>query len=387
MNYIGLIVKNPFRNKTRTTLAIIGIAIGIATIVALGLVTSGLQASTQSTLKAGAAEITATQTGSSGFESSGSIDEKRVTDIRNINGVKDTTGILRTTASLNSSSSSGSSSSGFGSSSSLSVSGIDSSKLGLVGITSVNGTVFSNGSANEIIIGKTAAQELNKTVGDTITIYGKDFKITGIFETGSFMQDDGAYMPLNTLQNLTSNDNKVSTIAVKVVDNANVTDVSQSIENAYPNELSTITAADQASRTNNALSAINTATWAISILAIVIGGVGVINTMIMSVYERTREIGVLKAVGWRSRRILGMILGESIVLTLMAAVVGTVVGILGVEILLSYSATFGTMIKPVFTLDLFIRAFGIALLVGLVGGIYPAYRASRLAPTEALRYE
>ncbi|MCE7697549.1 MAG: ABC transporter permease [Methanobacterium paludis] len=129
MNYIGLIVKNPFRNKTRTTLAIIGIAIGIATIVALGLVTSGLQASTQSTLKAGAAEITATQTGSSGFESSGSIDEKRVTDIRNINGVKDTAGILRTTASLNSSSSSGSSSSGFGSSSSLSVSGIDSSKL------------------------------------------------------------------------------------------------------------------------------------------------------------------------------------------------------------------------------------------------------------------
>ena len=387
MNYIGLIVKNPFRNKTRTTLAIIGIAIGIATIVALGLVTSGLQASTQSTLKAGAAEITATQTGSSGFESSGSIDEKRVTDIRNINGVKDTAGILRTTAGLNSSSSSGSSSSGFGSSSSLSVSGIDSSKLDLVGISSVNGTVFSNGSANEIIIGKTAAQELNKTVGDTITLYGKDFKITGIFETGSFMQDNGAYMPLNTLQNLTSNDNKVSTIAVKVVDNANVTDVSQSIENAYPNELSTITAADQASRTNNALSAINTATWAISILAIVIGGVGVINTMIMSVYERTREIGVLKAVGWRSRRILGMILGESIVLTLMAAVVGTVVGILGVEILLSYSATFGTMIKPVFTLDLFIRAFGIALLVGLVGGIYPAYRASRLAPTEALRYE
>lgn len=387
MNYIGLIVKNPFRNKTRTTLAIIGIAIGIATIVALGLVTSGLQASTQSTLKAGAAEITATQTGSSGFESSGSIDEKRVTDIRNINGVKDTAGILRTTASLNSSSSSGSSSSGFGSSSSLSVSGIDSSKLDLVGISSVNGTVFSNGSANEIIIGKTAAQELNKTVGDTITLYGKDFKITGIFETGSFMQDNGAYMPLNTLQNLTSNDNKVSTVAVKVVENANVTDVSQSIENAYPNELSTITAADQASRTNNALSAINTATWAISILAIVIGGVGVINTMIMSVYERTREIGVLKAVGWRSRRILGMILGESIVLTLMAAVVGTVVGILGVEILLSYSATFGTMIKPVFTLDLFIRAFGIALLVGLVGGIYPAYRASRLAPTEALRYE
>lgn len=378
MNYLGLIIKNPFRNKTRTALAIVGIAIGIATIVALGLVTSGLQASTQSTLKAGAAEITVTHTGSNEFGStSGSINQSRVTDISNISGVKETAGILRATA-VNVGGSSGNG---------LSISGIDSSKLNLMGVDSVNGTIYSNGSTNEIILGKTAAEDLNKSVGDNITLFGKNFKITGVFETGSFIQDAGAFMPLDTLQNLTSNDGKVSTIAVKVTDNANVTDVSQQIENDYPNELSTVTAADQAGRINDALGAINTATWAISLLAIVIGGVGVINTMIMSVYERTREIGVLKAVGWRGRRILGMILGESIVLTIMAAIVGTIVGVVGVEVLLSYSATFGTMIKPVFSIELFLRAFGIAFLVGIVGGIYPAYRASRLAPTEALRYE
>ena len=380
MNYLGLIIKNPFRNKTRTALAIVGIAIGIATIVALGLITNGLQASTQTTLKAGAAEVTVMQTGSSGFESSGSINESRVADIQNISGVKDVAGVLSATANV-------AGSSNTGPSGGLSVNGMDSSKLNLVGIDNVNGTIYSNGSTNEIILGKSAAEDLNKTVGDTVTLFGKDFKITGIFETGSFMTDRGAYMPLNTLQNLTSNDGKVSDIAVKVTDNANVTTVSQSIQNAYPNELSTLTATDLAGRMNNALSTINTATWAISLLAIVIGGVGVINTMIMSVYERTREIGVLKAVGWRGRRILGMILGESIVLTIMAAIVGTIIGVVGVEVLLSYSATFGTMIKPVFSLDLFLRAFGIAFLVGIIGGIYPAYRASRLAPTEALRYE
>ncbi len=377
MNYLGLIIKNPFRNKTRTSLAIVGIAIGIATIVALGLVTSGLQASTQSTLKAGAAEITVTHTGSNEFGStSGSINESRVADISNTSGVKETAGILRATTNIEGSSGNG-----------LSISGIDSSKLNLMGVDSVNGTIYSNGSTNEIILGKTAAEDLNKSVGDNITIFNKNFKITGIFETGSFIQDAGAFMPLNTLQNLTSNDGKISTIAVKVTENANVTEVSQYIEDEYPNELSTVTAADQAGRINDALGAINTATWAISLLAIVIGGVGDINTMIMSVYERTREIGVLKAVGWRGRRILGMILGESIVLTIMAAIVGTIIGVVGVEVLLSYSATFGTMIKPVFSLDLFIRAFGIAFLVGIIGGIYPAYRASRLAPTEALRYE
>ncbi len=377
MNYLGLIIKNPFRNKTRTSLAIVGIAIGIATIVALGLVTSGLQASTQTTLKAGAAEITVTHTGSNDFGStSGSINESRVTNIQNISGVKETAGILRATTNIESSSGNG-----------LSISGIESSKLNLMGVDNINGTIYSNGSTNEIILGKTAAEDLNKSIGDNITIFNKNFKITGIYETGSFIQDAGAFMPLNTLQNLTSNDGKISTIAVKVTENANVTEVSQHIEDTYPNELSTVTAADQAGRINDALGAINTATWAISLLAIVIGGVGVINTMIMSVYERTREIGVLKAVGWRGRRILGMILGESIVLTIMAAIVGTILGVVGVEVLLSYSATFGTMIKPVFSPELFLRAFGIAFLVGIIGGIYPAYRASRLAPTEALRYE
>ena len=174
---------------------------------------------------------------------------------------------------------------------------------------------------------------------------------------------------------------------MKINDNANATEVGNAIENAYPDELSTTTAADQMGRINQGLSFIDTATWAISLLAIVIGGVGVINTMIMSVYERTREIGVLKAVGWRSRRILGMILGESIVLTLMAGVVGIVVGVVGVEVLLSLTPSTEGIIEPAYSLELFVRALGIAFLVGMIGGIYPAYRASRLAPTEALRYE
>jgi putative ABC transport system permease protein len=389
MNYLGLILKNPFRNRTRASLAIIGIAIGIATIVALGLVTSALQSSTQTTLKAGQAEITVMANGSNGFQSSANLNMTQVADVKNISGVKDATGVLSEQISLNSSSSSSSSSgSGFspgGGQGGFSVTGIDSSKLSLVGISesSLNGSIFNN-SANEIIIGKTAAQNQNKTIGDNITLYNKTFKIVGIYETGSFMTDGGAYMSLSKLQNLTSNTNKISNIEIKVDDNANVTQVSQAITNAY-SSLATTTALDQANMVNSILNVINNATWAISLLAILIGGIGVINTMIMSVYERTREIGVLKAVGWPSRRILGMVVGESIVLTLAAAVVGTIIGIVIVE---GGLMIFGiSSLQPVFTLDLFVRAFGVALLVGVIGGLYPAYRASKLAPTEALRYE
>jgi putative ABC transport system permease protein len=388
MSFLSLVVKNPFRNKTRSALAIVGIAIGIMVIVALGMVTGGLENSTQSTLKAGAAEITVVQTGSNSFGSGGTLNQSLASSILSINGVKDTAGILRasntstTAATLNSNSSQ----SGFGPEG-LSITGIDLDKLSLIGIDSVNGTAFSNSSTDEVIIGKTAAQSLNKTVGDTINLYGDNFTVTGTFETGNFITDAGIMMPLSTLQNLTSNKNKVSNILVKVTDNANVTTVSQSIEDAYPNQLTTTTAEATASRINQGLSFIDTASWAISLLAIFIGAVGVINTMIMSVYERTREIGVLKAVGWKDRRILGMILGESIVLTLIAFIVGTVVAVVGVELILTLSPSVGGIIKPSFAYDIFLRAFIVAFLVGVLGGLYPAYRASRLSPTEALRYE
>ena len=384
MNYLGLILKNPFRNRTRASLAIIGIAIGIATIVALGLVTSALQSSTQTTLKAGEAEITVMANGSNNFQSSADLNMTQVANVKSISGVKDATGVLSEEISLNNSSSSSSSSSSSGSGfgrgggqGGFSVTGIDSSKLSLVGISGsgLNGTTFNN-SANEIIIGKTAAQNQNKTIGDNITLYNQTFKIVGIYETGSFMTDGGAYMSLSKLQNLTSNTNKISNIEVKVDDNANVTQVSQAITNKYPS-LATTTALDQANMINSILSVINNATWAISLLAILIGGIGVINTMIMSVYERTREIGVLKAVGWPSRRILGMIVGESIVLTLAAAVVGTVVGTVlvygGLMIFNIASLT------PVFTLDLLVRAFGVALIVGVLGGLLSSLQSEQIS--------
>jgi len=396
MSYLKLILKNPFRNKTRGLLAIVGIAIGIMVIVALGMVTGGLKASTTSTLKAGAAEVSVMQTGAGNY-GSGRINESRVTDLLNISGVKETAGMLRATNTSTSGSSTtdvsgtsaetGTASTGSspGSFAGFSVTGMDPDKLSLAGIENIDGALYSNESANEVIIGKTASTNLDKSVGDTINLFGRDFTITGVYETGSFITDAGAFMSLSTLQNLTNNDNQVSNIAVKIDENANATQVGKAIETEYPNELSTTTAASMAGRMNSALNTIDTANWAISLLAIIIGGVGVVNTIVMSVFERTREIGVLKAVGWKEKRILGMILGESVVLTLIAAVIGTVLAVIGVVIILS--VYFGGTIEPSFAPDIFIRAFIVAFVVGIIGGLYPAYRASQLSPTEALRYE
>ena len=110
------------------------------------------------------------------------------------------------------------------------------------------------------------------------------------------------------------------------------------------------------------------------------------NTMLMAVLERTREIGVLRALGWRRRRILGMILQEATLLGILGGLTGILIA-LGLGFLFSKTPMVGEMLSPVWEVDIFIRAIAIALFLGILGGIYPAFRATRLQPVEALRYE
>ena len=146
-----------------------------------------------------------------------------------------------------------------------------------------------------------------------------------------------------------------------------------------------MTSEEISSIADDVLGILDTATLAVSALAIIVGAIGIINTMVMAVYERTKEIGVLKSVGWKSRKILTMILGETLVLTTLSGIVGSIFGILIPEVgLRLFDVTdFALGYSP----KTFILAFGITIIVGIIGGIYPAYKASKLAPTEALRYE
>jgi putative ABC transport system permease protein len=110
------------------------------------------------------------------------------------------------------------------------------------------------------------------------------------------------------------------------------------------------------------------------------------NTMVMSVLERTREIGVLRALGWRKWRVLLMIVRESIALSLLGSVVGVGVGA-ALGSFLNYLPAIQGFVRLTYTVDLFAQALGTALVLGIIGGVYPAWRAARLQPVEALRYE
>lgn len=379
MNYFKLIMKNPFRNKTRSLLAIIGIAIGIATIVALGMITVSLENSTQDTLKNGSAEITVTKVGSSMSSSSGTLNDSYVDELSKIEGVDKTAGMLETSIVATSSSNSRRNSSMFG----YTLYGANPDDLSIVGISNINGSIYKNDS-EELIVGKNLAEEENYTIGDKIDVYGKDYTITGIFETGSIFYDSAMYTSLTKIQNLTDNEGEISTIFVKINKDAELNTVNDKIKTEYNNTLTTITTEEMSQTIDDTLGMINSATTAIEALAIIIGGLGVINTMMMTVYERTREIGVLKSVGWTKKRILTMIMGESIVLTIISGIIGSILGVLAVIILFNIGDNDMTLI---YDINIFIKAFAVALTVGILGGLYPAIKASRLSPTEALRYE
>jgi putative ABC transport system permease protein len=126
--------------------------------------------------------------------------------------------------------------------------------------------------------------------------------------------------------------------------------------------------------------------WIFSLLALIVGGIGVTNTMAMSVSERVREIGILRAVGWPARRIAGLIVCEALVIGLLALAAGLAGGYAAAELFTGH-AELARLSDPDFTAGVFSWGLAFALGAALIGAAYPAWRAIRLAPVEALRRE
>jgi putative ABC transport system permease protein len=228
------------------------------------------------------------------------------------------------------------------------------------------------------------ANSLNKTVGDTIELSGRRFRIVGIFETGVSWEEIGGVVSLRDAQAITGKPRQVTMLAVNVSSPKVAAQLVEQINQRAPAVRADLTG-DFVEQLPD-MQYTNVIMGAISGLSILVGGLAVLNTMLMAVMERTREIGVLRAVGWTGGRVLGLVLREALLL-------GIVGGVLGVGIAFLLAGTMkslpgmGQAIDPIWTADIFLRASLVALLLGLAGGIYPAYRATRLQPTEALRYE
>jgi putative ABC transport system permease protein len=245
------------------------------------------------------------------------------------------------------------------------------------------------------MLGSEFAKSVNKKVGDSITILQKKFEVVGVFNTSNFIERGGVVTLLKDYQDLSGRKGVVTGFSVRVkkkTDNpdAEVEAVRQRImalKNDKGDSLRLTPQRPEAYLDNASHLKITAAmAWMVSAIAMLIGVISMLNTMAMSVLERTQEIGILRAIGWPRLRVVQMVIGEALLLAFVAAVFGSI-GAVGATHLMSLFPQVNTLIEPGIAGSVIVTGTGFALLIGLLGGAYPAYRASRLLPTEALRHD
>jgi len=196
-----------------------------------------------------------------------------------------------------------------------------------------------------------------------------------------------AIMPLGQMQKLLARPGQVTLFQVRTAaagDAAALEAIRSRIAALGPNLL--VLTSDQALQGNKVMAMLSASSLAIAVVALLMACLSVLNTLAMSVEERTREIGILSAIGWPPRRILGLILCEGVLLAAIGGLVGIAFGLVGNQLLIALVLP-GSDLTAQATLGLAATGMATALVVGSIGAVWPAWRASRLAPAAALRQQ
>jgi len=368
-----VILKNLFRRKGRTILTLVGISIGVAAIVALGAMAEGMRAGYTAMARGSRADLVITQRGAYDI-TIGGVDEAVAEQLLAWPEVADVTGMLMGNVKAEDAPY-------------FFIFGYDPQGFAIEHFKIVEGQGLSEAQGvrgKPCLLGRVAARSFDKDVGDTLHITGGAFRIVGIYETGDAFEEGGAVIPLKEAQTLLLQPRRVSLFYIRLRDPDDEARLQTRVEQRLP-DLMLSTTSEFADR-QQMVEIMEGFALGIALLAVVIGGVGMANTLFMSVFERTREIGLLRAVGWRRGRVLRLILGESLALSLLGGLVGIGLGVAAVTLMRGLIPFFGVL-GVSFPPELFIRALVTVAVLGLVGGAYPAWWASRLLPLEDLRYE
>src|SRR6476660_862651 len=229
-----------------------------------------------------------------------------------------------------------------------------------------------------VVLGQTAAEVLKKKVGDPIQIETKQLTVVGIVKGGALVEDGSVILSLPLLQRIIGSPNQINAIDIRMKPSS----TEQQIEQLVP-EVRAVTVSEHLSH-DEGFRLVKAMSWGTSFLAILVGVLGVMNTMLMTVFERTHEICVLLAVGWTRGRIMRMILYEAALLGLFGGIVGLAIGAIGVQVLSATPAIRG-LLQPDLSIALLGLSVVIAVAVGISSGLYPAWRSSRLNPSVALQ--
>lgn len=247
-----------------------------------------------------------------------------------------------------------------------------------------------------IVIGNTVANDVFGTpdpIGRVATIRGEEFIVRGVLErvpesplNVGFNYNYAIYMPLETGKKLVSNASQINQINIKLTESADTVQVSNDIKKVVltnhnnQEDFTVIQQEDFMQATDQIFELLTGFVAAIAGISLFVGGVGIMNIMLVSVSERTREIGIRKAVGATNRQIIGQFMVEAIVLSVLGGIFGIILSFIAAYFIRLY-----TPIEPALSLPVIGLAFGVSVVVGVVFGIAPAIKAASKDPIQALR--
>jgi len=370
--------KNIKRQKSRTALTVLGIVVGITVIIALGSFAEGINVFFQATLEFSAGKVTVQQSGAGGFQSgfAGSdITDEQIETIESIDGVDRVVPINFYVEG-----------GGFGFDISTVVVGIDPANGDIfvgesIGLES--GRELESDDTGYIMVGNTFAEDRDLVLGDMVMLKDTEYEVIGILELSNNVNvDASAMITMGDMQDLLDMDT-YSLLYVVPEDIRETERIADAIEDE-DETLAAITDKEFARTAADVVNQIRLVMFGMGGISVLVGGLGVLNTMIMAVLERRKEIGVMKAIGATSWKVLRQILTESVLISLIGGIIGVSLGTL---------AAFGLVlvtdgaIPATVTPGLAITGLVFAMFLGAIGGIYPAWQASKVDPVTALRYE
>lgn len=237
---------------------------------------------------------------------------------------------------------------------------------------------------DDVVLGERAAEFLKASAGSHVQIGHGTFHVIGIMKTTNGFEDGGVFMPIDSAEKFFHKEGSSSVITIKLHNKEDAGLFKSKVKAAYPN---LIALEDQEfTRSYSQFKILKATAWAVGGCGLLLGGLGVANTMIMSVFTRIREIAILRVNGFSNSQIAGMIFGESALVSIFGAITGLLLGAGFLFVLKLVPALHGYIdvaVQPLVVLIVIV----LALLTGIAGALYPAIYAMRIRAVEALRFE
>ena len=370
LTLLRMTVRNLYRRPMRTSLTTLGVAIGVVAIVAFSTIAAGLWVSVEELIRFNDSDLLVFQANAAADILS-TLDEEETRDaLLAIPGVRKAVGTLWHVLPVEGQMF-------------VMLIGLHREDMGSCQARLVDGRDLE--ADGEVMLGTLARRVLKKDVGDTLTILNEPYRVAGVFESSNVFVNGAVVLTLAQLQRVAGKEGRVTAFQVYLDPQADADAVIERIESEHP-QLAAVADVSQYGKVDQGLAIIDGTVWAVSLIALVVGGIIVANTMWMSVLERTREIGVLRAVGWSRQKIVSMILLEAAGVGLIACALGCAGGA-GLATVVTRMQIADRFMQPVFGLTPFLQALIVAVLLSVLGAFMPAWRAARISPAEALRYE